>query len=203
LAKSFSFYYFSIKQTLPVRNRKTTLSKQLSESNFGRKSSSHITLSRAIQFFEQFKHIKSQRLNLDFHNHNNHHHITKAIIKMQLTNLFLAVSLPLLALAQDTTVATTTSTQTITRTVHVSQVSTITLTSSSSAAPNTTSTYIAPVTAIAQNSTTPLGTGTGGVVPTSTGSGTEPTSSVGAGAIVSASNAGLLGFIAVAVAALL
>ncbi|ELR07136.1 hypothetical protein VC83_02402 [Pseudogymnoascus destructans] len=121
---------------------------------------------------------------------------------MQLINLSLVALLPLLALAQDTTVATTTSTATITRTIHVSQVSTLTLTSSSSIAPN--STYIQPATAIAQNATTSIGTGTGGVIaPTTTGSGTKPSSSVGAAPVMSASNAGLLGFIAVAVAALL
>lgn len=123
---------------------------------------------------------------------------------MQLINLFLATLLPVLALAQDTTVATTTSTATITRTIHVSQVSTLTLTSSSSVAPNTTSSYVQPATAIAQNATTPIGTGTGGaVVPTSTGSGAKPSESLGAAPVVSASNAGLLGFVVVAVAALL
>ncbi|OBT53701.1 hypothetical protein VE04_07346 [Pseudogymnoascus sp. 24MN13] len=123
---------------------------------------------------------------------------------MQLINFTLAALLALLALAQDTTVATTTSTATIDAVIHFSQVSTVTLTSSSSIAPNTTSSYILPATAIAQNATTPIGTVTGGVVvPTSTDSGAKPSSSVGAAPVVSASNAGLLGFIAVAVAALL
>jgi hypothetical protein len=127
---------------------------------------------------------------------------------MHFINILLAFLLPLLAVAQDTTIATSTRTQTLTRTIRVSQIATLTFTSfsssTSSSAPislNATSTYFPPTTSakVTLIASAPAAVGSGAA----TTSQPIKTNFMGAAPALSASNIGMAGFVMVAVAALL